>query len=46
MLERRCGCGAVERGTYEAVNADAVERLDAVLGAWRRVFGDREVPRG
>jgi hypothetical protein len=39
MLERRCGCGAVERATFEAINTQALEQLDAMLSAWRRVFG-------
>jgi hypothetical protein len=45
LFERRCGCGDVERATAEAINADALDRLDAVARSWSRVFG-REVPRG
>jgi hypothetical protein len=44
LLERRCACGSVERGSYDAVNAAELEKLAAVLAAWRRTFGD-EPPR-
>lgn len=39
LLERRCGhCGTVERITYEGLNAEAIERLDSVVAAFRRAF--------
>jgi hypothetical protein len=38
LLERRCGCGAVERGTYDAVNGGELARLGAVVAAFRRAF--------
>jgi hypothetical protein len=44
LLERRCPCGSVERGTSEAINAQALEQLDVVLAAFRRAFPGREVP--
>lgn len=40
LLERRCACGAVERGSYEAVNGAELDRLAHVMDAFRRVFRD------